>query len=336
MNINESWVHARFHDMIVPRIFARARPSEAPLWIGIGGQPGAGKTHGRDRALRLNGGVPVTAIIGDDLRPFHPDYQRLLRDDPLAMPAATAAASARWVELSLEYAREHQYNVLVEGTFRRPKITLGTATAFHDDGYRTHLVAIAVPPWESQLSSIERFQLDHEAGLTARWTEPAAHDAGVHGTPLTLDAAATSPAIDRITVVTRAGTALFDQVRPDPLTHAADVLRALHQSPPTPAEHHEWELRRHDVITYLQRELSNAPETADAVHALEENSHHVRRLLQLAHRTASEQSASTSMTAGAEALLQRFTEISRSTASTEWGSAAPPVHRIRQGPGHTL
>lgn len=193
MTVDEAWIHARFDDLIVPRIFARARSSTDPLWIGIGGQPGAGKTHGRDRALRLNGGVPVTAIIGDDLRAFHPDYQRLIHEDPLAMPAVTAAASARWVELALEHARENRYNVLVEGTFRRPEVTLGTAARFHDVGYRTHLVAIAVAPWESQLSSIERFQLDHEAGLTARWTDPAAHDAGVRGTPITLDAAAASP-----------------------------------------------------------------------------------------------------------------------------------------------
>ncbi|MGW9159294.1 zeta toxin family protein [Microbacterium sp. NPDC055665] len=311
MSINEAWIHARFHDMIVPRIFARARPVTDPLWIGIGGQPGAGKTHGRDRALRLNGGIPVTAIIGDDLRPFHPDYQRLTREDPLAMPAATAAASARWVELALEYAREHQYNVLVEGTFRRPEITLGTAAQFHDGGYRTHLVAIAVPPWESQLSSIERFQLDHEAGLTARWTDPAAHDAGVHGTPRTLTAAATSPAIDRITVVTRAGHALFDQTRPTDLTHAADVLRALHLTAPAAAEFHEWELRRNDVVTYLQRELPHAPETVAAVHALEENTARMRQLRQGTDRRSPAHSTIPDLAQSAEARLQRVTEIPR-------------------------
>jgi len=268
MSSDEAWIRARFHDLIVPDLFARARPVTDPLWIGIGGQPGAGKTHGRDRALRLNDNTPVTAIIGDDLRAYHPDYRRLIRDDPLAMPAATAAASARWVELALDHAREHHYNVLVEGTFRRPETTLGTAQAFHQAGYRTHLVAIAVPPWESRLSSIERFQLDHEAGLTARWTAPAAHDAGVRGTPLTLDAAAASDHIDRISVVTREGRALFDKHRPEPLDEAARVLRDVHGTPPTPAELTEWDLRRRDVLIYLRRELPHAPETTAAARAL--------------------------------------------------------------------
>lgn len=278
MTEDAAWIRARFHDLIAPELFARARPSDEPLWIGLGGQPGAGKTHGRDRALRLNNGAPVTAIIGDDLRAYHPDYRRLIREDPLAMPATTASASAQWVELALEHAKEHHYNVLVEGTFRRPEVTLKTAALFHDAGYRTHLVAIAVPPWESQLSSIERFQLDHEAGLTARWTDPAAHLAGVQGTPATLDAAESASQIDRITVVTRDGTALFDQTRPAPLARAADVLRDVHSTPPSHAERLEWELRRRDAVTYLQRELPHAPETAAAVQALDTYAGQLTRL----------------------------------------------------------
>ncbi|MFJ4167805.1 zeta toxin family protein [Microbacterium sp. NPDC089698] len=338
MTLDEAWIHARFHDLIVPRLFARARPSSDPLWIGIGGQPGAGKTHGRDRALRLNGGTMVTAIIGDDLRAFHPDYQRLLHEDPLAMPAAPIPASARWVELALEHAREHQYNVLVEGTFRRPEITLGTARRFHDSGYRTHLVALAVPPWESQLSSLERFQLDHEAGLTARWTDPAAHDAGVRGTPITLDAAAASPAIDRISVVTRDGAALFDRTRPAALTHAADVLRALHQTAPTPAEHHEWELRRRDVVTYFRRELPHTPETEAADRALEENATALVQLLAgAAHRGALEHETTTDLTSSAEALLQRLTEISDNATRLGTTESQPdPQHPGEQHRGPSL
>lgn len=338
MTVDEAWIHARFDDLIVPRIFARARSSTDPLWIGIGGQPGAGKTHGRDRALRLNGGVPVTAIIGDDLRAFHPDYQRLIHEDPLAMPAVTAAASARWVELALEHARENRYNVLVEGTFRRPEVTLGTAARFHDVGYRTHLVAIAVAPWESQLSSIERFQLDHEAGLTARWTAPAAHDAGVRGTPITLDAAAGSSAIDRISVVTRDGAALFDQARPAALARAADVLRGLHQAPPTIAEHREWELRRRDVITYMRRELPHTPETAAADRALEEKAEIITRLLAGAvHRGLPESGVTADLTSRAEALLQRFTEISdQATEHESFNDQLAPESRAEQQQGPSL
>lgn len=263
-----SWVSEFFQEQIAPDLFRRAATCDRPLWVGIGGQPGAGKTHGRDRALRLNHGEPVTAIIGDDLRAYHPDYRRLVREDPLRMPDVTAPASAAWVELALEHARRYRFNVLVEGTFRRPDVTLGTARRFHDDGYRTHLVAVAVPPYESRLSSIARFQLDHAAGRAARWTDPAAHDAGVRGTPLTLAAAAKSDAVDRISVVNRAGETLFDRARPHPLTDAARVLHAVHESTPTAAEFHDWNLRRRDVVDYLRAQLPDAPEAAAAVRVL--------------------------------------------------------------------
>lgn len=278
MTDNAPWIVDLFHEYIAPDLFQRAQATETPLWIGIGGQPGAGKTHGRDRALRLNHGEPVTSIIGDDLRAYHPDYRRLVREDPLQMPAATAAASAAWVELALEHARTHRFNVLVEGTFRRPEVTLDTAGRFHDAGYRTHLVAVAVPPWESRLSSIARFQLDHAAGRAARWTDPAAHDAGVRGTPTTLAAAATSDAVDRISVVNRAGETLFDRSRPSPLTDAARVLRAVHESTPTTAEFRDWNLRRRDVVDYLRAQLPDAPETASAVRVLAQDATRLQEL----------------------------------------------------------
>lgn len=278
MSSDEEWIRDRFRTLIAPELFARARPSADPLLISIGGQPGAGKTHGRDRALRLNDDATVTAIIGDDLRAYHPDYHRLIVEDPLAMPAATFPASARWVELALDYAREHRYDVLVEGTFRRPEITLGTAERFHNAGYRTHLVALAVPPWESQLASLERFQIDHATTRTARWTDPAAHDAGVQGTTRTLEAAAASAVVDRISIVTREGRTLFDGSRPAPLDAAATAVRDVHQAPPSPADVLDWEMRRRDVVAYLRRELPHTPETEHAVHALQQ---HAERLHQL-------------------------------------------------------
>ena len=262
------WIDAQFRDYVVPEVFGRATRSDRPVWIAVGGAPGSGKTAAQLHVRALNPGVSLVSIIGDDLRFHHPDYERLLETDPLSMPAATAGASAAWVEASLEYAKQNRYSVLVEGTFRRPEVTLGTAAAFHEAGFRTHLVALAVQPWESRLSTLERFVTDHVAGRAARWTPVEAHDAGVAGTPKTLAAAAASADVDQITVVNRAGVVLFDATRPAALTGAVGALLDAHDQPPTRDELRSWSTRLADNSAYLDQNLPSTPETRALLEAL--------------------------------------------------------------------
>lgn len=269
MSDRERWIDDRFHARIVDELFAGHSPSAEPLWIGIGGQPGAGKTAARQLAVSLARNERVVAVIGDDLRSLHPDYERLMRDEPLLMPERTQEASAAWVELALEHAAAERISTLVEGTFRRPEVTLSTAQRFHDAGFRTHLVAVAVAPWESRLSSVERFVRDHRQGRAARWTPNAAHDAGVIGTPATLAAAAAGSApVDRISIVTRRGQVLFDGMRPGDLSGAAAAVRAEHRRMPSAAVLREWNHRRRGVVEYIEREISRTSDTRATLRAL--------------------------------------------------------------------
>lgn len=265
MSGTKPWVDHLFHDFIGPTIFNRARSVEKPVWIGIGGQPGAGKTEARSDAVRLHGDAPLTAIIGDALRGFHPAYDELLRNDLLAMPTVTQPAVNRWVELSLEHAAERNYSVLVEGTFRQPHVTLNTAKRFHDRGYHTHLVGVAVPAWETRLSIVERFKADHAQDRQARWTTPQAHDDGLRGTPLTLSQAATSESVDRITVIERGGRVLFNALRPQSLSQAAHTIAAAQRRPPTADEHARWMERSVAATQYLAREMPGTPEASEAI-----------------------------------------------------------------------
>lgn len=256
----DDWITRRFHSHVSRAVFADAAPSNEPVWITVGGQPGAGKTAAQVLARRLNPGASVTPIIGDDLRLFHPDYRRLVEQEPLQMPEATAEASATWIRASLDHAREHGYGVLVESTFRSAAVTIDTAAAFREAGYRTHVVAVAVPPWESRLSTLDRFVIDHAAGRAARWTPLQAHEAGVTGTPQTLAAAIASPQIDRISVVNRSGTVLFDGTRPEALDAAQAVLDAEHRRLPTRSELRDWTNRFANNTHYLEH---NVPATAE-------------------------------------------------------------------------
>lgn len=267
------WIETEFDQYVRLAVFGSARPSAHPVFVAIGGQPGAGKTAGQLHVRRLYPDRSITPIIGDDLRRFHRDYDRLMEQDPLRMPEATAPASAAWVEACLEHARVERFHTLVEGTFRRPEVTLGTVREFRAAGYRTHLVAVAVPPWESRLSTLERFVVDHAAGRAARWTPLAAHDAGVRGTRATLRAAAEVPElVDRVTVMNRAGSVLFDGPPVSGLrrTPQAAVL-AEHRRRPTGAAVRDWTARLTACRAYLERNLPATEETRATLHALARN-----------------------------------------------------------------
>jgi UDP-N-acetylglucosamine kinase len=195
----------------------------------------------------------IVAIVGDDLRGFHPAYEDLMDAAPASMPDATAQASGAWVRMAIDYALEHRISVAVEGTFRRPELTLGEAERFHAAGFHTHLVALSVPAAVSRLSTLARYVTDHRESGHARWTPLDAHDAGYAGTPRTVAAAEVSPAIDRISVYNRAGVASFDRSRSDgPLSGAASAVEIGRMAPMGELVALRWLRDFHNDVGYLR------------------------------------------------------------------------------------
>ncbi|WP_165217295.1 zeta toxin family protein [Schaalia sp. ZJ1691] len=204
------------------QLFGTSRVSSQRVIVSIGGQPGSGKTHQLEQLLRDGySSIDIIPVIGDELRLFHPEYSTLVNDpDPEVMPRKTAEFSARMVEKSLAYAQEHSYSVAVEGTMRRPKVTLGTLKDFHNHGFATHLVVLAVPEAISWQGCVMRFVQPYLNGQAARWAPKTAHDAGYLGTQQTLETALLSPHIDRLTVMSRSGDTLYDSAAATTTTHS--------------------------------------------------------------------------------------------------------------------
>lgn len=196
-------------------VFGSEAPSLHPVLLSIGAQPGAGKTRATAATRRsFYAGRSFVPIIGDDFRPYHPDYRALVSSpDPDLMPAATAELAGWLVRRSLEHAARHRYCAIVEGTLRSPETTLGTIRQFAAAGATTHLVILGVPEVDSWTGCIDRYLSALESGNPARWTPLAAHDAGYRGTPRTLAAARDCPELHRLTVVDRSGGVAHDDVR---------------------------------------------------------------------------------------------------------------------------
>lgn len=109
-------VEGIWRDDIRPVVDAAER-SDKPCTVFVGGQPGAGKTRATHlvRVSGLHDG-PLLPVNGDDLRQYHPDYDRLCDEEPLAMPERTAKASAAWIRMTMEYVDAERIPAIVEGT----------------------------------------------------------------------------------------------------------------------------------------------------------------------------------------------------------------------------
>ena len=134
---------------------ASSRLESVPLLVMVGGQPGSGKSGVNDRIVARHPGIVM--VDGDALRSYHPDYRRLMREDPLRMPAETAQASGRWVGMSIDYLRGQRRSALIETTLRQPGVVRETMAGFQRAGYRTELHVVAVPLEVSRLGTVSRY-----------------------------------------------------------------------------------------------------------------------------------------------------------------------------------
>lgn len=133
--LDESTLRALFETKIKDELDGQIKPGsmtgrERPVIIFTGGQPGAGKSNANARAKydRPN----LAEIVGDDFRAHHPDYRRIMRDDPLTMPDHTAQASGRWVGMSADYTRSQRMDTLLETTLRQPDVVPLTGAPLGD------------------------------------------------------------------------------------------------------------------------------------------------------------------------------------------------------------
>lgn len=211
-----------YRTQIRPLIFhdAPTNDSEAPTLILLGGQPGSGKSR---VSARLVAEHNIVSLSGDDLRIFHPDYHRLIETDPENAGPALAEATRVWVRAAIQDAFDNQCSLLLEGSFGDPDVTLSTAERFQDAGFHVRIVAVASPPVLSMITAASRYLRSRAARTPARFTSLAAHNRGYDGTTRLVDLAAVNSSAGRITIVSRNGSSLFDDL-PAPDGSASEAL----------------------------------------------------------------------------------------------------------------
>lgn len=234
--LSESEHQKTFDNDIKPDIFAGAKPSDKPVAVIFGGQPGAGKSAAVDavmRDLEQRGGA--VQIVGDELRDYHPKYARLMEKDDKTAAFYTDRDTGQWVEKSIAYAKEHRLNVVIEGTMRDSNKVAETMQSLRGAGYEIDARALAVNERLSQQGIIQRYENQKADRGTGRMTTPEAHQAAFDGMPVTIERIEREKLADKLTIYRRGAEAIYsnelqnDEWVKEPQARAA--MEAEHKRP---------------------------------------------------------------------------------------------------------
>lgn len=198
---------------ILPLYFpASTQADESPTLVLLAGHPGSGRSRAT-RNLLADRGPNVATVGGDDLRAFHPRFvEAAATRDPDAR-AALARATAGWVRDCIRYARENSRSLVLEGSFQDPSIAVGTSERFASEGFQTRIVVVASRRAESLLTVTSGYLRDVHADAPARFVSRETHDRGFEATRALVAVAEDAVSVDRLTVVSRDGAAVFDRLR---------------------------------------------------------------------------------------------------------------------------
>ncbi|MCY0954245.1 zeta toxin family protein [Streptomyces sp. H27-S2] len=201
------WV---FDELIAPSYLSGIVSRDDPRAVYVLGQPGAGKLLAArmvKRAMRPG----ATQLVGDDFKASHPDYLRLLDEDPRNAGAAIRADYRAWFAEAEEHVRRRRGDALIEGAPGSVEEFLSSALPFAADGYPVELVVLAVREADSLLSTALRYARSLHRGGYPRFTSRKGHDVCFHALAEVVDAAQRHPAIRAVTVIRRDGEALLRQ-----------------------------------------------------------------------------------------------------------------------------
>lgn len=230
-----------FATEVRPRLFAGAQPSERPVAVIFGGQPGAGKSAAVAAAVgEFKARRGVVEIIGDDLRSMHPLYDDLMAQDDRSAAFYTDQNTGRWVEKAIAYAKEHRFNVVIEGTFRSSDVVANTMRRFREAGYEIDARALAVNERFSRQGILERYEAQRAARGSGRMTMPHSHQAAYDGMPLTIERIDREQLADRLTLYRRGNEVIYtNQVKDGRWVNEARAVDALQQERARPWTEHE-------------------------------------------------------------------------------------------------
>ncbi|MCF3105455.1 zeta toxin family protein [Streptomyces roseoverticillatus] len=195
---------------ILPTWTKDAVSQQRPVVVVVAGQPGSGKSTLADQlhaVLSRRGGA---VLIGrDSYKAAHQHYTELLVDDVRTAGVKIRSDTIRWQAAVEAHVRARGFDAVVESALADAEEFRQSAAAYRQAGHRIELVALATAEALSQLGTLERF-LSETVCSGGRYVSWENHDTCAQRMLATLAVIEAEQLADRITVVRRDGSVLYD------------------------------------------------------------------------------------------------------------------------------
>ncbi|MDX2748290.1 zeta toxin family protein [Streptomyces sp. NRRL_B-2557] len=165
-----------FERDIVPLHLSGITAHEDPHVIYVMSQPGGNKSIRARHILDEHRDRYPTLISSEYLKAAHPDYRRLLLDNPRTAGAVIRADYRFWRAQAEARVREHRGDAVIEIAPGSPEEFVSSMSGFAAAGYRITVVVVAVRAADSRQATARRYLQQIRQGLPARFTSASGHD----------------------------------------------------------------------------------------------------------------------------------------------------------------
>ena len=268
-----------FHQEIKPTLFKKVKPSDNPVAIIFGGQPGAGKSKALTSALsQFVAENKPALIIGDELRIYHPEYEVLLVRDDKTAAFYTDQDTGRWIEKAITHAKALRCNVVIEGTMRVPEKVAETAISLRSNGYKVIASALAVNQRLSWQGVIERYEKQRAVWGYGRMTTPESHETSYNKMLETLEHIENKKLADQIILYRRGGIVIYENKLNNGHWESAPLARATveveRERPWSLSEKRNYAQRFDQIVELLKNPRRRATQNEiKTIEALREEAH---------------------------------------------------------------
>lgn len=178
-------------------------PSERPIAVIVGGQPGAGKSGVIGNTIeKLDSNCVV--VDNDDYRHHHPRVDEINAECPEIFTECTDQLSFAATPRVIADLIENKYNLVIHQTLKNDTIIKCAIKDLMEAGYTVVIRALAVSELKSNMSMIKRCQDQIAIDGTCRWVPQNNHDYAYNGLPETVGKIEQLGAYHLLEVLTRA------------------------------------------------------------------------------------------------------------------------------------
>jgi len=260
--------HAYLYQLIVGDMFIDSVSSSMPRVVLLGGQPGSGKTKMRELAMNE---LPSVVINADNLRDYHPMYERLRQAEPEKASFLVNEDVSLWTQKLIQQAVKEKRNIVFDGTFGSSdqKMITETLTRFKGNGYETKLWVLAVPAELSKLGIYLRNEMQIMQTGSGRFVSVKVHDLNYKNIPANIEMTVKNSLVDQVCIFSRTVEKVNNMVT---LVHSlnkadagfknvADIFLQTRNQPLPATMKNYCSIRLNEVVTMIDKRLEKALKT---------------------------------------------------------------------------